>query len=157
MSDERLQQLIDAWRDDEMTVAQAAELNGLLRESAEARRTFAAGSKLHGLLHCAVTAAAVERIASVTDTSRSDNRETAYSRDRSARRGQAVSRSLLLVTSVAVCLLLALLAGRQWAPTELTPQPDPGLKLAEVRYAQDAVLTQQDSHAPNQETLFEAG
>jgi hypothetical protein len=63
MNVERIDELIDAWRDGTLTDEAAAELNQLLRDSEEARRVFRAESQLHGLLHQAVTAAAVEEAA----------------------------------------------------------------------------------------------
>ena len=63
MNLERLHQLIDAWRDAVLTEQTAAELSQLLRDSEEARRVFRAESQMHGLLHQAVTAAAVEEAA----------------------------------------------------------------------------------------------
>ena len=63
MNKERLDELIDAWRDNDLSDEQAEELNALLRESEDARRTFAADARMHGLLHCAVAEEAVERVA----------------------------------------------------------------------------------------------
>ncbi len=63
MNKERLDELIDAWRDNDLSDEQAEELNSLLRESEDARRTFAADARMHGLLHCAVAQEAVERVA----------------------------------------------------------------------------------------------
>ena len=63
MNMERLHELIDAWRDEILTEPAAAELSQLLRDSEEARRVFRAESQMHGLLHQAVTAAAVEEAA----------------------------------------------------------------------------------------------
>lgn len=59
MNRQRLEELTDHWRDGCLTEAQASELNLTLRESEEARRFFRAEAQLHGLLHCAVAAAAV--------------------------------------------------------------------------------------------------
>ena len=60
---ERLHELIDAWRDGTLSDQAAAELSQLLRNSDKARRIFRAESQMHGLLHQAVTAAAVEEAA----------------------------------------------------------------------------------------------
>jgi len=63
MNIQRLHELIDAWRDGELTEATAAELSQLLRDSEEARRVFRAEAQMHGLLHLAVMAEAVEKAA----------------------------------------------------------------------------------------------
>ena len=60
MNMERLHELIDAWRDGVLTEEAGAELSQLLRDSNEARRIFRAESQMHGLLHRAVAAEAVE-------------------------------------------------------------------------------------------------
>ncbi len=54
MNKQRLQILIEAWRDDCLTLEQAAELSWLVREAEDARRIFRAEAQLHGLLHCVV-------------------------------------------------------------------------------------------------------
>ena len=63
MNVKRLDELIDAWRDGRLTEATAAELSQLLRDSEEARRIFRAEAQMHGLLHLAVMAEAVEKAA----------------------------------------------------------------------------------------------
>lgn len=59
MNRQRLEELMNHWRDGCLTEVQASELNLTLRESEEARRFFRAEAQLHGLLHCVVAAAAV--------------------------------------------------------------------------------------------------
>ncbi|MCG6158025.1 FecR domain-containing protein [Rubinisphaera margarita] len=66
MNDERLSQLIDSWRDDDLSEEQADELNQILRESEEARRKFSAESRFHGLLHCAAAEDAVQRVSELS-------------------------------------------------------------------------------------------
>jgi hypothetical protein len=63
MNPQRLHELIDAWRDGSLTEATAAELSQALRDSDEARRIFRAEAQMHGLLHQAVSAQAVEEAA----------------------------------------------------------------------------------------------
>ena len=63
MKTQRLHELIDAWRDGVLTEEGAAELSGLLRDSDDARRIFRDEAQMHGLLHQAVMAAAVEEAA----------------------------------------------------------------------------------------------
>ena len=63
MNPQRLHELIDAWRDGSLTEATAAELSQALRDSDEARRMFRAEAQMHGLLHQAVSAQAVEEAA----------------------------------------------------------------------------------------------
>jgi len=65
MNDERLSQLIDCWRDDDLSEDQAEELNQLLRESKEARRTFSAEARLHGLLHSVAAEDAIQRVTDI--------------------------------------------------------------------------------------------
>lgn len=63
MNRERLQELVEAWRDSALTEEQARELNAELRQSADARKFFSAETRMHGLLHGAVMAASVETAA----------------------------------------------------------------------------------------------
>jgi len=63
MNVQRLHELIDAWRESRLTEATATELSRVLRDSEEARRIFRAESQMHGLLHQAVMAAAMEEAA----------------------------------------------------------------------------------------------
>lgn len=145
MSDKRLHQLIDAWRDDELTDGQTSELNSLLRESEEARMTFAAESRMHSLLHSAVAASAVERIAAVAETPLSPHHGDDAASYPSTRTSRTTSRFLLLIASTTICLLIVLLIDRQRIPARSAPQVDPTLKLAEIRYARAANFTTSDS------------
>lgn len=99
MSSERLNQLIEAWRDDDLSEDQAEELNHILRNSEEARRTFSSESQLHGLLHSAVVEDAIERIADLPAA-------TLQHRGRMLR-GYSRSAWLMLVSAIAVGLLVA--------------------------------------------------
>ena len=63
MNRERLQELVEAWRDGALTEEQARKLNEELRQSADARKFFNAEARMHGLLHGAVMAASVEQAA----------------------------------------------------------------------------------------------
>jgi hypothetical protein len=63
MNRERLQELVEAWRDGALTEEQARKLNEELRQSADARKFFSAEARMHGLLHGAVMAASVEQAA----------------------------------------------------------------------------------------------
>ncbi len=95
MNMERLDELIDVWRDGMLTEQAAAELSQLLRNSDEARRVFRAESQMHGLLHQAVMAAAVEGAAGqgswLTPPTAAEGLEK---RPRS--KGHIISRRLLL-------------------------------------------------------------
>ncbi|MBB3204861.1 hypothetical protein FHS27_000628 [Rhodopirellula rubra] len=113
MNGERLSQLIDSWRDDELTVEQAEELNQILRESEDARQTFAAESQLHGLLHCAAAEDAVKRVADIPAATIENGRRVL--RDRSS------SLWLTLLSTVAAGLVIAV--GIQW--WQLLPGPTP--------------------------------
>ena len=63
MTTNRLEQLIDAWSECQLSSSQADELNHLLRQSAEARKRFREASQFHGLLHAAASAVAIENAA----------------------------------------------------------------------------------------------
>ncbi len=108
MNRERLQELIDAWRDGMLTEATAAELSQVLRDSEEARHIFRAESQMHGLLHQAVMAAAVEEAASqrALPAHPAAAEEIEKSRWREA---SGTSRKLLLAG--AGVLVLSILAG----------------------------------------------
>lgn len=58
-----LDRLIQSWCDDCLTDSDAAELNGLLRASPQARERFREAARFHGLLHCAVSKWGVAGIA----------------------------------------------------------------------------------------------
>jgi len=125
MNVERMDELIDAWRDGTLTDEAAAELNQLLRDSVEARRRFRAESQLHGLLHQAVTAAAVEEAAAENaagrgawPTSAATPRGAEKSRWRKAR---GTSRRLLLAGTSA--LVLAAVSAFLWYSFSRPPEP----------------------------------
>jgi len=118
MNLERLHQLIDAWRDGMLTEQTAAELSQLLRDSEEARRVFRAESQMHGLLHQAVTAAAVEEAAGRGPWAA---RPAAAERAEQSRRpaGHFTSRKLLLAGAGAVAALSIFL----WFSLARHPKP----------------------------------
>jgi len=121
MNMERLHELIDAWRDGMLTEATAAELSQLLRDSDEARRIFRAESQMHGLLHQAVTAAAVEEAAGRASmlVHPAEVKEVEKSRRLKA---HITSRKLLLAgAGVLVLSVVAALVWLQVAP----PPPEP--------------------------------
>jgi hypothetical protein len=60
---EAFEQLIERWRDGTLTPSEARELSDLLRIDEQARREFRSEAKLHGLLHCATAAEAMEAAA----------------------------------------------------------------------------------------------
>lgn len=99
LEDRNFQQLVDAWRDSDLSNDQAETLSRILRESNEARRVFAEEARLHGLLHCAVDAEAIEQSCKLPAI-----------RSEYAVRPLRVSTSLLLKGFVAVvaCLLVAI-------------------------------------------------
>lgn len=104
MNAERLSQLIDAWRDDDLSETQAEALNQILRESEEARRTFSAESRLHGLLHCAAAEDAVERVCDIPAATLQSGRR--------ALRGRPWPVWLMVVSAIAAGLVVAV--GIQW-------------------------------------------
>jgi hypothetical protein len=60
MNHKRFHTLIDAWREETLTQAEASELSRILRQDEDARRIFKDEAHMHGLLHRTVAAAAVE-------------------------------------------------------------------------------------------------
>ncbi|GAA4446729.1 iron dicitrate transport regulator FecR [Novipirellula rosea] len=104
MSDDRLHRLIDAWRDNELSDNQAEELNQILRDSEEARRTFSAEAQLHGLLHCAAAEDAIERVADIPSATLQGGSRVLRRNSRSA--------WLMLVSAIAAGLIVAV--GIQW-------------------------------------------
>ncbi|QDV47449.1 FecR protein [Stieleria neptunia] len=104
MNAERLSQLIDAWRDDDLSETQAEALNQILRESEEARRTFSAESRLHGLLHCAAAEDAVERVSDIPAATLQSGSRTLRSRPWPV--------WLMVVSAIAAGLVVAV--GIQW-------------------------------------------
>jgi hypothetical protein len=123
MNEERLDELIDAWRDNDLSDEQADELNALLRESEDARRTFADDARMHGLLHCAVTEEAVERVAAGPTPGQS----------RTPWAGVAIALCGL-AAGIVVAVVAWQRGGSSAAPAEL----DPSVRVAELRYAEDA-------------------
>jgi len=118
MNRQRLDELIDAWRDGELTEATAAELSQLLRDSEEARRVFRAEAQMHGLLHLAVMAEAVEKAA--RPESWRTHSATAEGVDRPRRLGvYSTSRKLLLAGAFVLVLgVVAALVWRHVAPQQ---------------------------------------
>ncbi|PAY16095.1 iron dicitrate transport regulator FecR [Rhodopirellula sp. SM50] len=104
MSNERLSQLIDSWRDDDLSEEQTEELNQILRGSEEARRTFAVESRLHGLLHCAAAEDAVERVSDMSAATLQSGSGTLRGRSRPA--------WPMMVSAIAAGLFVAI--GFQW-------------------------------------------
>lgn len=113
MTDEHLNQLIDSWRDNELSDDQAEELNQILRESEEARRTFSAESQLHGLLHCAAGEDAMQRIADIPAATLQDASRML--------RGNSRPAWLMLASALAAGLIFAL--GIQWWNSSSRPTP----------------------------------
>jgi hypothetical protein len=74
----RLDELTDAWRDGALSEDQAAELSRLLRESDEARQTFRDEARLHGMLHAAAAASAVDELSIASASSRARFGESRY-------------------------------------------------------------------------------
>jgi hypothetical protein len=60
MNHQRFHALIDAWREETLSEADASELSAILRQDEDARRIFKDEAHMHGLLHRTVAAAAVE-------------------------------------------------------------------------------------------------
>jgi hypothetical protein len=60
MNRQRLHALIDAWLEETLSEAEASALNAILRQDEDARSVFKTEAHIHGLLHRAVAAAAVE-------------------------------------------------------------------------------------------------
>jgi len=135
MNLERLHELIDAWRDGILTEAAAAELSQLLRDSDEARQIFRAESQMHGLLHQAMMAAAVQEAASrspwLTHPAAADGLEK-------SQRPKAIvtpKRLLFAGTGVLVLSVAAVLVWFRVSP----PQPNPPELFATLTRATDCV------------------
>ena len=128
MNKERLDELIDAWRDNDLSDEQTEVLNGLLRASEDARRTFAAEARMHGLLHCALAEEVVERVAAGPTF---DPTPAVQSRERWS--GIAIALSGI-ATGVVIAVAAWQRGGSSAAPAEL----DPSVRVAEIRYAEDA-------------------
>lgn len=118
MTHERLTQLIDFWRDNDLSEDHAEELNQILRESEDARRTFSSESRLHGILHCAAAEEAIERVADLPAATLQDGSQIL--------RGNSRSVWSLLISAVAVVLIVAV--GIQW--WQLSSGPSPVATLA---------------------------
>lgn len=128
MNEENLDELIDAWRDNCLSDEQAEELNGILRESEDARRTFSAEARMHGLLHCALAEETVERVAA---GSTSDPTPGAQSR-------RMWSGIAIALCGLAAGVLIAVVAWQRDGSSAAAMEPDPSVRVAEVRYAEDA-------------------
>ncbi|MEI6713866.1 MAG: hypothetical protein WCO60_08950 [Verrucomicrobiota bacterium] len=63
MNHKRFLSLIDAWREEQLTEEEAAELSQILRDSEDARRIFKDEANMHGLLHRAVMASSISNAA----------------------------------------------------------------------------------------------
>jgi hypothetical protein len=124
MNPKRLDELIDAWRDGELTEATAAELSQLLRDSEEARRLFRAEAQMHGMLHLAVMAEAVEKAA--RPESWRTHSAAAEGMDRPRRLGAHSTSRKLLLAGVGV-LVLSAVAALVWLhvapPERKAPEP----------------------------------
>ncbi len=121
MNNERFSQLIDAWRDNDLSEDQAEELNTILRESEEARRIFSSESQLHGLLHCAAAEDAVERVADISAATLLDG-------SRVLRRNWGATW-LMFVSAIAAGLIVAV--GIQWWRLSSAPTPVATLQSSE--------------------------
>ena len=133
MNPQRLHELIDAWRDGTLTEATAAELSQLLRDSDEARRIFRDESQMHGLLHQAVMAAAVEEAAGQA----SMLTHPATTEGIEPRRNARVSSRRLLLAGAGV-LVLSVAAAFVWF--HVAPQqPEPPKPFATLTRATNCV------------------
>ena len=120
MNVQRLHELIDDWRDGMLTEQAAAELSQLLRDSDEARRIFRAESQMHGLLHQAVTAAAVEETAGLA--ARPAHPAASGRPEKSLRlKARITSRKLQVAGTSA--LVLAALSAFLWLSLWRQPKP----------------------------------
>jgi hypothetical protein len=135
MNMERLYELIDAWRDGILTEAAAAELSQLLRDFDEARRIFRAESRMHGLLHRAVMAEAVEEAANrgswLTHPAASEGV------GKSRRPGARITSRKLLLAGTAV-LVFSVVAAFVWLYVT-PPQPKLPKSFATLTRATDCV------------------
>jgi ferric-dicitrate binding protein FerR (iron transport regulator) len=134
MNVKRLGELIDAWRDGELTEATAAEFSQLLRDSEEARRVFRAEAQTHGLLHLAVMAEAVEKAARSEAWRMHSDATEAVDRPRPVG-ARSTSRKLLLAG--ACVLVLGVVAALVWL--HVTQQPEPPRPFATLTRATDPV------------------
>lgn len=116
MNNERLSQLIDGWRNNELSEADTNELNQILRESETTRQTFSAEAKFHGLLHTAATENAIQRITDIPASTLQDG-------ERSSRllRHRSQTTWLLLASTIAAGLIVAM--GTVWWGQDSTSSP----------------------------------
>jgi len=135
MNVERLDELIDAWRDGRLTEATAAELSRLLRDSEEARRIFRAESQMHGLLHQAVMAAAMEEAAGRGAWQTRPAEAEAETEPRPPEARPTSRRPLLAAAGLLVLAVVAALVWVYLAP----PQPERPEFLATLTRATDCV------------------
>ena len=135
MNLQRLHELIDAWRDGMLTEATAAELSQLLRDSDEARRIFRAESQMHGLLHLAVMAEAVEKAA--RQGSWRTHPAPAGGVEKSRRLGAHITSRKLLLAGTGV-LVLSVVAAFLWLHVA-PPQPRAPESFATLTRATDCV------------------
>ena len=135
MNVQRLNELIDAWRDGVLTEATAGELSQLLRDSDGARRVFRAESQMHGLLHLAVMAAAVEKAAN--QGAWLTHPAAAGGVGRPRRLGAHITSRRLLLAGAGV-LVLSLVAASVWLHV-VPPQPKPPKFFATLTRATDCV------------------
>jgi len=134
MNMQRLDELIDTWRDGELTEATAAELSQLLRDSDEARRVFRAEAQMHGLLHLAAMAEAVEKAA--RPESWRAHPAAADEAEKPQRLGaRIVSRKLLLAAAGA--LVLSAVTVLIWL--HVAEQPEPPKPFATLTRATDSI------------------
>jgi len=135
MNQERLHELIDAWRDEMLSEATAAELSQLLRDCDEARRIFRAESQMHGLLHQAVMAAAVEEAAGRGSWQTHPAAADGVEKSRRPKAFVTPKRLLFAGTGVLVLSIAAVLVWFRVAP----PQPKPPESFAKLTRATDCV------------------
>jgi len=135
MNVERLDELIDAWRDGRLTEATAAELSRLLRDSEEARRIFRAESQMHGLLHQAVMAAAMEEAAGRGAWQTRPAEAEAETEPRPPEARPTSRRPLLAAAGLLVLAVVAALVWLYLAP----PQPKRAEFFATLTRATDCI------------------
>ena len=135
MNKQRLDELIDAWRDGELTEATAAELSQLLRHSEEACRIFRAEAQIHGLLHLAVMAEAVEQAAR-PELWRTHS-AAAEGVDKPRRLAARVASRKLLLVGTGV-LMFGVVAALVWLHVA-RPQPEPPKSFATLTRATNCV------------------
>jgi hypothetical protein len=115
MNHQRFHALIDAWREETLSDADASELSAILRQDEEAGRIFKNEAHMHGLLHRAVATAAVEWTA--VNLPGSDALPGALSQVRWF--GSKISRPI--IAAAAGLLLGAFCSSALWALAESRP------------------------------------